>query len=237
MAARAPRGVLVTRPEPGAAETAQALVALGWDPVLAPALVLRPTPPARLPAAAAILLPSRAAARALPPCALPVLAVGAGTAAEARARGFAEVVAAEGDAAALAALAAVRLDPAAGPLLLAVGRGYGADLAAALRASGFRVIRRVAYEAAPAAALPNEALAALRAGGVAAALFTSPRGARITLALLRAAGLAPAARGIRALAISARIAQALAPLPWAGIEVTARPDPALLPGLLGPAPA
>ena len=230
------RGVLVTRPEPGAAETARALAALGWATVLAPALLLRPSPPARIPTAQALLLPSRAAARAIPPLALPVLAVGAGTAAEARARGFPDVTAAEGDAVALAALAAGRLDPARGPLLLAVGRGYGADLAAALRQRGFRVIRRVAYEAVPAEDLPPAALAALRGGGISAAVFTSPRGVRITLALLRRAGLAEAARGIRALAISPRIAAALKPLQWRGIEVTARPDPGLLPALLGATP-
>ncbi len=228
--------ILVTRPEPGAAETAHAVAALGWTPLLAPSLTLRTLAVRHLPRAQAILLPSRAAARALDPTTTPVLAVGAGTAAEARARGFPSVVAAEGDAAALATLAAQRLDPASGPLLLAVGRGYGAELAAALRARGFRVIRRVTYEAAPATALPEDARAALAAGQVAAALFTSPRGARITLALLRAAGLAEAARGIRALAISARIAEALRPLPWGAIAVTERPDPALLPALLGPAP-
>lgn len=230
----APRGVLVTRPEPGAAETAAALAALGWAPVLAPALVLREIPPARLPRAQALLLPSRAAARALPPLPIPVLAVGAGTAAEARARGFRDVRVAEGDAASLAAQAAASLDPAAGPLLLAVGRGYGAGLAAALRGHGFRVLRRIAYAALPATTLPAAAQAALRAREVAAAVFTSPRGARITLALLRRAGLEEAVRGARALAISARIAAVLAPLPWAAVEVTARPDPALLPALLGP---
>ncbi|MBR0662577.1 uroporphyrinogen-III synthase [Neoroseomonas oryzicola] len=227
-------GVLVTRPEPGAAETAAAVAALGWTPVLAPALLLRPCAPARLPAAQALLLPSRAAARALDPVAMPVLAVGEGTAAEARARGFTDVIAAEGEAATLAILAAARLDPARGPLLLAVGRGYSVDLAAALRARGFRVLRRVTYEAVPAPALPAEAESALRTGQVDAALFTSPRGVRITLGLLRRAGLADAARAIRALAISPRIAEALKSLPWAEIAITSRPDPALLPGLLGP---
>lgn len=229
-----PRAVLVTRPEPGAGETAAALAALGWQPVPAPALVLRSLPPDRLPRAQALLLPSRAAARALAPAAVPVLAVGDGTAAEARARGFADVRAAEGDAASLIEAVAHGLDPACGPLLLAAGRGYSVELAAALRGRGFRVIRRVVYAATPAAALPPEAAAALRAGRVAAALFTSPRGARITIALLRRAGLADAVRGVRALAISPRIAEALKPLPWAGVAVTPRPDPALLPALLGP---
>ncbi|MDB5369895.1 MAG: uroporphyrinogen synthase, partial [Roseomonas sp.] len=52
-------GVLVTRPEPGAVETATAVAALGWRPILAPALVLAPLPPpADLAAPAqALLLP------------------------------------------------------------------------------------------------------------------------------------------------------------------------------------
>jgi uroporphyrinogen-III synthase len=232
----APRAVLVTRPAPGDAETVAALRALGWDPLPAPALVLRELPPARLPRAQALLLASRAAARALPPLPLPVLAVGAGTAAEARARGFADVIAAEGDAAALATLAAARLHPEAGPLLLAVGRGYGAELAAALRARGFSVIRRVVYAAQPAESLPAPALDALAAGRVAAVLVTSPRGARIFSALLRRAGLAGATKGMRALVLSPRIAAALAPLDFAAVEMPARPDPGLLPALLGAAP-
>jgi uroporphyrinogen-III synthase len=232
-----PRGVLVTRPAPGDAETAAALAALGWQPVAAPALVLVGTPPATLPRAQALLLASRAAARALPPAALPVLAVGAGTAAEARARGFTDVTAAEGDAAALARLVAERRDPSTGPLLLAVGQGYGVELAAALRGQGFRVIRRVVYRAVQATALPDAAVAAIGAGRVAAVLVTSPRGARILAALLRRAGLAEATRGMRALVLSPRIAAALDPLAFAAVAWPARPDPALLPALLGPAPA
>jgi uroporphyrinogen-III synthase len=232
-----PRCVLVTRPAPGDAETAAALAALGWQPVSAPALTLFGTPPATLPRAQALLLASRAAARALPPAALPVLAVGAGTAAEARARGFTDVTAAEGDAAALARLVAARRDPGAGPLLLAVGQGYGEDLAAALRRHGFRVIRRVVYRAVPATALPDAALEAIGAGRVAAVLLTSPRGARILVALLRRAGLGEATRGMRAVVLSPRIAAALAPLAFAAVAWPARPDPVLLPALLGPPPS
>ncbi|EHL99111.1 hypothetical protein HMPREF9946_03359, partial [Acetobacteraceae bacterium AT-5844] len=40
-----PPAVLITRPEPGGADTAAAVAALGWRPVLAPALVLAPLPP------------------------------------------------------------------------------------------------------------------------------------------------------------------------------------------------
>jgi uroporphyrinogen-III synthase len=229
--------VLITRPEPGAAEMAQQVAALGWQPVLAPALTLVSLPPAHLPAAQALVLASRGAARALPATPRPVFVVGAGTAAEARARGCPDVTAAEGDAASLAALIARRLDPGAGPLLLAVGQGYGAELAAALRGAGFRVIRRVVYAARPATALPDPARDALAAGHIGHALFLSPRSAAIACGLIRAAGMADAMRGIEALALSPRIAAALAPLPWRAVRVTARPDPALLLALLGRAPA
>lgn len=228
-------GVLITRPEPGAAEMAGAVAALGWAPVLAPALTLVPLPPAALPAVQAVVLASRGAARALPATPLPVFVVGSGTAAEARARGCPDVIAAEGDAASLVPLVARRLDPRAGPLLLAVGQGYGAELAAALRAAGFRVIRRVVYAARPATALPDPARAALAAGRVAAALFLSPRSAAIACRLIAAAGLGETTRGIAALALSPRIAAGLAALPWREVRTAARPDPGLLLGLLGPA--
>jgi uroporphyrinogen-III synthase len=226
------RLVLVTRPEPGAAETAARLSALGWRPVVAPALVLAPSR-AALPRAQAVLLTSRAAARALPPLALPVLAVGEATAEEARRQGARDVRAAAGDAAALAGLADETLDPAAGPLLLAVGEGYGQELAADLRGRGFRVLRRVVYRARPAPALPDKARAALRGGGLRAALFFSPRSARCALAQLRAAGLEADLAEAEALAISPRVARAAEGAPWRRVQVAASPDEASLLALLG----
>jgi hypothetical protein len=142
-ATRASRAILITRPQPGAAESAQALRALGWEPVLAPALTLTALPLKTPPRCQALVITSRAAARALPALPLRVIAVGEATAAEARARGFADVQAAAGDAAALAVLIGATLNPKDGALCLAVGEGYALDLAAALRAKGFRVIRRV----------------------------------------------------------------------------------------------
>lgn len=235
--------VLVTRPEPGAAETARRVAALGWRPVLAPALVLAPRPAGTAgasPPVQALLLPSRAAARAVPPSAVPVLAVGEATAAEARAHGFVNVTAAEGDAVALVSMATARFDPAAGPLLLAVGAGYGGEVAEALRRGGFRVLRRVVYSARPATALPDEAREALAAEAVVAALFFSPRSAGCAISLLRAAGLAGTLARAEALAISPRVAavlEAARPEPrWRGLRVAARPDQDSLLRLLGPRP-
>jgi uroporphyrinogen-III synthase len=221
-------GVLVTRPEPGAAETATRLTALGWVPVLAPALLLAPRPlaPAMLlpGRAQALLLTSRAAARALTPWPVPVLAVGEATAEAARAAGFTDVRAAGGDAVALTALCAGTLRPGDGPLLLAVGAGYSLDLTALLRAHGFRVIRRVVYAAREATALPAPARAALASGQVSHAMFFSPRSAACSVALLSAAGLAPALAGIEALAISPRVATALQAMNWRRLRVATRPD-------------
>lgn len=223
------RGVLVTRPEPGAAETAARVAALGFRPVLAPALVLAPRPVAPHPPVQAILLPSRAAARALAPSPTPVLAVGEATGEEARARGFAQVAVAGGDAADLLRRARATLDPAGGPLLLACGRGYSHALAASLRGAGFRVIRRAVYAAAEAESLPPEAVESLRVGNVCRALFFSPRSARCILRLLEQDGLGEAARGIVALALSPRVAAELKPLPWREVRVSPRPhqDPML----------
>jgi uroporphyrinogen-III synthase len=192
------------------------------------------------PEARAVLLPSAAAIPSLSaayPRNLPVLAVGEGTAAAARAAGYSDVVAAGGDAVALAALAGARLDPSGGPVLLAAGLGYGDELAADLTARGFAVIRRDAYEATEATTLPPEARDTLAAGLVRAALFFSPRSAHAALALLRGAGLCGAATAIRALALSGRVARALSGLPWGGLDVAPRPDQDALLDLLGPIPS
>jgi uroporphyrinogen-III synthase len=225
--------VLVTRPEPGAAETAARLAARGLRAVLAPALVLTPlhSPLLQrlLPPAQALLLPSRAAARAVAPSTIRVIAVGEATAEAARVQGFGRVEWAEGDAASLAAHCRERLRPQDGPLLLATGAGYSLELAAALRAAGFAVLRRVVYAAAEAPALPGEAAAALRAGAVTHALFFSPRSARCSVAHMQAEKLGDSASGIVAIAISPRVAAALSPLSWREILVASRPhqDPML----------
>ena len=228
-----PSAVLITRPEPGAAETAERVAVLGWRPVLAPALVLAPRPFRPAPAQA-LLLTSRAAARALSPWNIPVIAVGEATAEAARAQGFQQVRAADGDAAALAALCARELDPAAGPLLLAVGEGYSLDLASALRGHGFRVTRRIAYIAEEAGEFPAFATTALRNREVSSALFFSPRSAGCSVRTLIASGLSEALRGIEAIAISPRVAAVLDGLPWRSVRTARRPDQDHILELLGP---
>ena len=221
------RRVLLTRPAEGTAETARAVAGRGFDPVSAPMLAIAPRPILRLDAAGpqAVLVTSGHALAALDPIAsradLPLLAVGDATAARARAHGWRDVESASGDAASLAALAAHRLVPGRGPLLLASGAGQGLGLAAALRARGFRVIRRVAYAQMSAGVFPAAAAAAL-ASGVHATLFLS-RSAALAFARLLPPGLARALGASLALAISADALAPVGRLPWRALRVAVRP--------------
>jgi uroporphyrinogen-III synthase len=216
--------VLITRPLPAGATTADAVVALGFVPLLAPALVVCARELGEIPAGlAAIAVTSGNALPGLPVSLhrLPLFAVGDATAARARAVGFADVTSAGADAAALAALLTRRAP--AGPLLLAVGEGQGAALEQALRAAGKPVHRRVLYAAEPAAELPAAAVAALRTGTVGAALFFSAETARVFVRLVEAAGLADALGGVRACAIGVPAVVALRTLRWREIRQADRP--------------
>jgi uroporphyrinogen-III synthase len=221
-------GVLITRPEPGANETAARVAALGYLPVVAPLLEIRPQR-APLPPSGdvqAILVTSGNAIPALPASHrhLPLFAVGEATAARARAAGFAQVSSADGDSGALAALVARRCDRSAGPLLFACGRDQGLELAAELRAGGFAVVRRVVYVAVPADVLPDTAREAFLSGVLTAVMFFSAATARQCVRLLQAAGLPQAVQSIDALAIGEPAAVALRALPWRRISVAAQPN-------------
>jgi uroporphyrinogen-III synthase len=221
-------GVLVTRPEPGASDTAARVAALGYRPVIAPLLEIRPARATLPPSGSvqAILVTSGNALPALPVSHrhLPLFAVGEATATQARRIGFAQVISADGDAAALASLVTERSDRHAGPLLLASGHGQGEALAADLRTRGFRVIRRVVYAAVPVANLPEIAREAFAAGRLTAALFFSAETARQCVRLLQAARLHEAVGAVEALAIGQRAAVALETLRWRQIRVAARPN-------------
>lgn len=219
--------ILVTRPEPGASRTAAYLTALGLEPIVAPVLRIVPMA-ASLPAAeriAAVLATSGNAVDVLPPAyhALPLLTVGDATASRARTAGFRAVASADGDAAALAALARATLVPTAGALVLASGERQGGTLADALRQHGFIVHRRVVYRSAAVTRLSEPATVALRAGTVRAALFFSAETAEQFVRLARRAGLTEAVRASEAVAIGQAASMALTALPWRRIRVAAKP--------------
>jgi uroporphyrinogen-III synthase len=218
--------VLITRPEPGATQTAARLTALGLCPIVAPVLSVTARD-VRVPnRVAATLLTSRNALAACPASlhGVPIFAVGTATAKLASEAGFNRVFDADGDAAALADLIADTLSPADGSLFLPTGQGQGTALSTSLRDRGFRVIRRVAYQAAGVTALPEAAAISLRQGQLAAAMFFSGETSRHFVRLLRAATLADAIRDIEAVSISERAAVPLRALPWRRISVAAKPN-------------
>ncbi len=220
-----PDAILITRPEPGASETASRLIAAGLHPVVAPFLAVRPLA-ATLPPSdglQAVIVASGNAVAALPEAyrGLTLLAVGDATAARAAHAGFTTVLSANADAAGLANLAARRLNPAAGPLLLACGQGQSRILASDLRGHGFRVHRRAVYTTTRVRHFPEAASEAIR-DGLRAAMFFSAETARAFVRLLPTA-LIPALAGVDALAIGAAAADAVRHLPWRNVRVAVRP--------------
>lgn len=222
------RRILITRPEPGASDTAARLAALGFVPVRAPMLTVRPLAaawpePDRV---QAVIAASGNAVDALPEAfrPLPLLAVGAATAARARAAGAADVRSADGDARALTALAAASCDPGGSVLLLACGRGQGGALARELRARGFRVLRRTVYAASPSGRLAADTATLLRAGEIAGALFFSAETADAFVRVVLRSGLDRCLLATDAVAIGSAAGVALSCLSWRRIRVAAHPN-------------
>ncbi len=204
--------VAILRPQADAELSAGRLAGLGHEAVLAPVTAIRPTG-APLPEGdfAALVLTS---AHAIPFCGglakdIPVFAVGARTAAAARAAGFSAVRDGGGDAARLARAIRQTL-PDDAPLLHAAGRDRKAEPGRSLAESGRAVAVWECYAAESVPALPEEAVSALRARPVDAVLHYSRRSAAIAADLFAKAGLGGAFGRPPHLCLSADIAAALA---------------------------
>lgn len=214
---------MITRPEPDASETATRVAALGFEPVIAPLLSVRPRRVAGRGDHDAILVTSRNAIASLPPewRGARLLAVGSATAQRAREAGFACVLDAGGDAADLAALTRDRLSPGA-KLLLVHGVGQGDALAGALAELGFAVTRRRGYGTEAVRALPAAAGDALRSEVLRTATFLSAATARAFVRLMPAT-LVPLLEAVDAVVIGRSTADALAPLPFRRVRVSLKP--------------
>ena len=231
--------LLVTRPEPDNARTAEALRARGHDVTLAPVLRVTPETGADLGGGpwAGVLITSANAARALADhprketcLRVPAFAVGRRSAEAARAAGFAEVVSADGNADDLAHLVAARQPNH--PLLWLAGEDRAGDLAGALAVHGIAVRTVVIYRAVAETALPDEARDALAGGEIDGVLHYSRRSADAFEAIAMAARIDLKSLPIKHYCLSAQVA---APLRQSGVEhvvVAARPDEAALLALL-----
>jgi len=210
-----PLKIWITRAQPGAARTAERVRALGHEAVVTPLLAVRPVAGASADLAGVGALAFTSAngvaafAALTPERALPVFAVGAATAAAARAAGFQEVTSADGDVAALAVAIAARRGALAGAVLHAAPVDPAGDLMGALAAKGVAARAAALYETCSTRLTAAE-LAALP--GLDVVLLHSPKAARALAALLAAH---PAPR-LRALGLSAAVLEPLARTALAG---------------------
>ena len=217
------RRVWVTRARPGADRTAERLATLGFTPVLAPLLAIRPLD-ARpdLTGVQALAFTSRNAVQVFAELsgdrAPPVFAVGDATAASAREAGFHDVRSAGGDLHALAAL--VRAEGAGLSILHPCAAEPAGDLAA-LVGDTARVTPLAVYEAVETDATAPEVWDAV--------LIHSPRAARALAARLSAQD----ARGRIAVVISSAAATRLSVRGLAEIRIAAAPTEDALLAALG----
>lgn len=219
--------ILVTRPEPGASATARRLHALKHEPVLLPLTAIRPVDMPDIPDPGrfdAVLSTSANAIRHAPArlvgdlASTPLLAVGERTAEVARAAGFARVDAAEGDAASLASLVAVRFTPGSRLLYLA-GADRGDVLEDRLRAQG-HVVETLPTYAAPEIDYSDAALEQALAGvPIAFALVYSARAGALLAALVEREVASRCLRHTTFAAISEQAAAPFASLGTGRVEV------------------
>lgn len=221
------RRVWITRAQPGAARTAARLTALGFEPVVAPLLTIRPLPDALSAApdlttvtALAFTSPNGVAAFAALTSRLrdrPVFAVGDATAEAARDVGFADARSAAGDIHALARL--IDASPIKGLILAPGAREPAGDLPALLPDHDVRRLPVYAAEETDAVVPPH----------FDAVLLHSPRAARALAAILTP----DAAANRVAICISAAAAAPLTALGLAEIRTADAPDEASMLTALG----
>jgi uroporphyrinogen-III synthase len=184
---------LITRTQPGAQVSVNALQNLGFDAIAIPAATTTPTDAAlTVNGVQALLMTSAAAARSTITTpqvrALPVYAVGDATADAANQAGFETVISAGGDGATLAVLAADRMKPGDGALLHLRGQEVAGDVTGMLNACGFETRLLEVYQTHDHPDFRGTIRESLESnsGGI---VFHSPAGARRFLQAIEGANL------------------------------------------------
>jgi uroporphyrinogen-III synthase len=229
--------VLVTRPQPDNEATAATLRARGFEVLLAPmlrfeALAFQDDADAHYDA---VIVTSANALRAFERhpsgqrlLKLPLFAVGEHTANAARDAGFGNVIAADGDVAALrdAVLAIVKAKrlKKAGTLLYLAGADLARDLAGDLGQRGFTVVTHTTYRMIPVAELPPGAREGFGANQIAAVLHYSRRSARAFLQAARTGGVEISALAIPQCCISDAVASVVRDAGATQVLTASRPD-------------
>jgi uroporphyrinogen-III synthase len=224
--------LLVTRPPPDGARTADALRERGYDALEAPMLRMETLATEIADRAyAGVVMTSANAARALaghPQCAqlarLPAFTVGAHTAAVARAIGFAEVHCAHGDRTDLAALLHEHVAEGLPPLLYLAGEDRAGDLAP----PGTALVTAVIYRMVKAARFPDAVVGALAGSDIDGVLHYSRRSAQAYVECAKRAALLDASLKPTQLCLSHQAAKPLAAEGAAGIRIAAQPNEAAM---------
>ncbi|MGA7810067.1 uroporphyrinogen-III synthase [Bradyrhizobium sp.] len=236
--------VLVTRPNPDGETTAARLRAGGYEVLLAPMLKFEPVALRDDPDADydAVIVTSANALRAIAEqplkrraARLPLFAVGDHTASTAADAGFATVISAAGDAAALRDLVLTQLKRSrkkAARLLYLAGTDLSRDLAGELKAEGFDVVTQTTYRMAAMSGLPRDTREAFAANGIEAVLHYSGRSAQAFVEAARADGVEISALAIPQCCISATVASILRDAGANQVVVAASPDENALFGAL-----
>lgn len=229
--------ILVTRPAPANAVTAEALRLRGYDTLLAPVLRYETVAFADDAGAGAegVILTSANAVRAIAEhpiiralAALPVYAVGEQTAETARGAGFADVTAAEGDAVSLRELilGLVRKNrlKADARLVYLSGVDQASDLASELGPHGLRVETVNVYRMIKLPAFPAAVRDALAAGEVQAVMHYSRRSAVAFVEAARVEGVEISALSLPQCCISENVAMVVRDAGAHRVAVARTPD-------------
>lgn len=225
--------VVVTRPVEDAERLVKPLRARNVDVFVEPLMVVVTAAAAQisLEGVQAYLLTSANGVRALAGAVgtdayargVPALAVGDQTAQTLREHGFTQVLSADGDVHALAALVRRTLKPDSGVLLHAAGSTVAGDLQALLDPAGFAVRREVLYETRAAVAFSAPMRELLRERAVDCVFLYSPRTARTFAALAKKHELEDSLGTVAVYCLSPAVAEALQELPFAAVRVAADP--------------
>jgi uroporphyrinogen-III synthase len=226
--------LLITRPEPDAERTAEALRAHGHDVLIASMLRFEPVQ-CDLPDQTfeAVVMTSANAARALearpypiPLTALPAFTVGRRTAAAARAIGFVEVHSAHGDRNDLAKLLSGQFGGSHAKVVYLCGEDRAGDLGIAV--SSLTVVTVVVYRMVKAEQFPELIQAALSQREIDGVMHFSKRSAEAYMDCARRCGAMEGALAPSQYCLSAQVAAPLAAHGGGGIRIARRPDEAAL---------
>lgn len=233
--------VLVTRPEPGASETAARLRGLGHEAILLPLTEIQPLPvktALKAPTVDAVAVTSGNAVRHAPRHLVaafspkPCFAVGERTAAAAREAGLLDVTSAEGDAAILASLIGGKVH-AGTRIVYLCGRVRKPDFEAGLAERGIGVVAIETYDTVLKSHSPQSILEMLDGKPVDEVLVFSAMGAEALAALARKSAVAHLLAEARYLCLSPRVAAGLPPATASRVTVSPEPTEAALISLLG----